>query len=583
MNKLKNYPVLYTVFPVLLAVFFFYLPDLKNGFVWDDRYSFFVNPMYRDPANILRAVTGSLVYQENFFRPLPVLSFLVQIHIFEMSAARMHFVSILLHVFNTFLVMQVALALLRRLDRNRVYFSAALIGLVYGMHPVLIEPVSFISSRFDMMMTTFLLLALYADTRIRKQSLRALVVGFLFLLAALSKEMAVGFALALPVWHFFHRYTGKTTWSVFFESAKNRGDLKVYLAVFVAGIVYLVLRYLALGLIYDNSLYADSARFTVSQHLALVGISIFKYLGLLLFPVGKINVAHPLPVQLNLVNYQAVSGYLILVGVPLMARFSKSHSVLIVSGFLVILASLLPVLGIIPLPRNPGMYFAESFLPFPLALFALILARPFYAIVGSLQVSREYLLAARVSLSAWLLLAAFTVWSTIPVWNNNISLWLWAKSANPAILQVSNNLSGAYVVAKRYEDAVKEATRGVNLDAEDDVAWNNLALGLNGIRQYREAELAAKKAIALNPAETRNRITLAKIYYSLKDYKAVISTTEYVLEQKPDDIPSLVLLANVYKDSGQISLARDFMRKAIERLPGGEEQKILKQWLEDLG
>ncbi|MGW8248082.1 MAG: tetratricopeptide repeat protein [Acidiferrobacterales bacterium] len=495
----------------------------------------------------------------------------------------MHLFSIALHLINVCLIMLIAADVLRKLDKSRIYPTAAVMGLIYGLHPALIEPVSFISTRFDMMMTSFLLTALFADTRIEHHWWRAFAVGFLFLLGALSKEMAVGFAIALPIWHFLISGAEKINWHDYFKRIKSRGDLKVYFAIFISGIVYLYLRYQALGHIYDSNYNAGSTDFTPLQHIALFGMSIFKYLALLLFPLAKINVAHPLPNPIGPDNVQVILGYALLVGIPAIAWMSKANRVAIIAGFALVLAGLLPVTGIIPLPRNPGMYFSESFLPFPMALFVLVLAKPINKIVNPQPgTPREIVKAARGGLSVWLLLALFTVWSTIPVWNNNITLWLWAKSANPHNLQVSNNLSAAYVVAKRYTEAVDEAKAGVKLDENDDFSWNNLALGLNGLGRFQRAEYAAKRAIKLDPEETRNRVTLARIYYFSKNYKAALESSKSILKVNPDDISTLVLIANVYKETGKTSQARKFMQMAIAKLPAGQERLLLRKWLENL-
>jgi len=583
-NKIKNHPWLFSVLPVLLAVIFIYLPDLKNGFVWDDVYSFFSNPMYRDPANIYKALTGALIYQQNYFRPLPVLSFLIQIHVFDMSAARMHLVSVMLHLFNTSMVMLVTAKYLNEGNRRRVYFTSAFVGLVYGLHPAMIEPVSFISSRFDMMLTSFLLAALFADVRIRNQWWRASVVGVLFLLAALCKEMALGFALALPFFHLFRSNPEKLSFREFLKTSQSNGNLKVYLALLISGLVYLFLRYKALGVIYSASYDTSGIKLSILQHVALIGASIYKYLSLIFFPLGKLNVAHPIPTSLDLGNIITIAGYGVVLLVFVLGWFSKRNRIHIIAGAFVVLASLFPVLGIIPLPRNPGMYFAESFLPFPLAISIVVLSTPVNAVFDPVhETSSKVVVLVRSIFVAWLLLAAFTVWSTIPIWNNNISLWLWAKSANPGTVQVSDNLSSAYLVAKRYHDAVEEAEAGTKLEATDDAAWNNLALGLNGLGEYEDAIAAAQKAIRLNPGQIRNRITLARIYYFSKNYKAALAEAGSILRQDPGDVSSLVLKANIYKDTGFLSEARETMLIAVRQLPAGEERDILQAWVVDLG
>lgn len=580
MNIKAKYPWLIYLAPVALGIFAIYLPDTWNGFVWDDVHSFFEDPTYRDPAYLHKALSGALIYQENFFRPLPVLTFLVQIHVFELSAAKMHLVSIFLHVTNTFLVMLIAANCLRKYGSSSPVVFTALIGLIYGLHPALIEPVSFISARFDLMTTTFLLLALYLDLRLANQWLRAVGVGFLFLLAALCKEMAVGFAIALPFWHFFLSAEKDFSTRQYLRDIKKRGDIRVYIAIVISGFIYLFLRYQALGLLYDSSLYGNSIKLTSGAHLALIGMSVYKYITLLLFPFGNISVAHPLATHPDLVHYQAVLGYVILFGIAAIAWVASKHRVKILTGYAIVLASLVPILGIVPLPRNLGMYFSETFLPFPAAMLVLVLAQPVTAMVKSgNHLSNNVHRFSQALAAIWLLVSAFTVSITIPVWKSDITLWSWAKVVVPVDIPVRDNLAVAYLKNKQYRRAVDESIYVIKLDKIDDIAWNNLALGNAGMGNFKAAEKAAKKAIALNPEEIQNRITLARVYYASRKYPEAESLLREILRNRPDNLSSYVLLAQVYKMANRPSAAEQSMNQAIDRLPDGQQRKLLLHWV----
>lgn len=582
MKIAKQYPWLITLIPVLLGVLFIYLPDLNNGFVWDDNISF-NDPMYRDPANLKQALIGALIYQQNFFRPLPILSFLIQIHFFELSAARMHLVSVLLHTFNTLMVMLIAVDFLRKLNKSRIYLSAALVGLVYGLHPALIEPVSFISTRFDMMMTAFLLSALYADSRITNQWWRAAAVGFLFLLAALCKEMAVGFAFALPLWHFFKSGANWSCMKQYLENLKRNGEFKVYMAIVIFGLVYLLLRYLALGLIYNSSYYGNPLELTAVGHLSLIGLSVYKYLTLLLFPLGKINVAHPLPKNLDFGNYQVLLGYILLFGVPALAWFTKKRRFALIAGFSMVIAGLFPVLGIIPLPRNPAMFFSESFLPFPAALFVLALIRPLNSLVSPVdQALRSTYFSIRFGIGFWVLLAVFTVTTTIPIWKSDITLWTWAKVTDPGNDEVRLNLVWGLLAEHQFQRAVEESTYLTKKYGDKDVVWNDLASGLAGLGKYKEAKEAAETALRLKPYDIKNESTLAQIDYLSKEYPAAESLVKSVLQNDPQNVQAIILLANIYKKTNRLSLAESSMRKAISRLPMGRKRHLLENWLVSL-
>jgi len=582
-NKIKIHPWLFSVLPVLLAVIFIYLPDLKNGFVWDDKISFFGDPMYRDPENIKKALTGALIYQQNYFRPLPVLSFLVQIHVFNLTAARMHMVSILIHAINTLLIMLIVIEFLQRLKKPHLYVTSIIIGLIYGLHPALIEPVSFISSRFDMMMTMFLLFALYADIRLKNHMGRAFMVGLMFLLAALSKEMALGFVFALPFWHLARSEQQWPKIKNYWNDLIIRGHMHAYVSIFLFGLVYLLLRYKALGFLYDSSYYKNPLYLDLYQHISLVGYSAYKYFTLLFFPLGKITIAHPLPAKLDFSNYQVLIGFVILIGLPAMAFAVRKNTFYFLAGLLMVVGSLFPVLGIILVPRNPSMYFAESFLTFPVAVLVLALSYPVNLLLSkNSAISRNTSTAMKSGIGLWLLLSAFTVVTTIPIWKSDFTLWKWAIAVDPGNDESKLNLVSALNENQQYKQAVHEANNLLTKYPENDVLWKELATALAGLGDFAQAKSAAEKAVDLNAGRLQNRMMLAQIEYLNNDYKSAESNILILLQTDPRYVAANILLANIYKKTNQTEKAIRTMKIAIASQPAGKQRLSLEHWLEKL-
>lgn len=112
-------PLWLIALPSLLVLLLF-LPALGNGFVWDDNITFFQAPHYRDP-NLLSlgdAFTTPFIYSTNYYRPLVVISFMLQLRTLGVDAFGLHLSSILLHCINTLLLILVARALLPTLYKR---------------------------------------------------------------------------------------------------------------------------------------------------------------------------------------------------------------------------------------------------------------------------------------------------------------------------------------------------------------------------------------------------------------------------------------------------------------------------------
>lgn len=180
-----------------LLAFLLYLPTLHGGLVWDDPLILY-HPLYRPPLDWVAVPRAPLVFSLNYFRPLAVAT----LALLGDAATAQHLLNILLHALNTALVGLLALRLYGRTEQSAGDIIVA--PLLYAVHPALVEGVAFISGRFDLLLTTFLLLALLADHALRGWGLCcSLAVGGCLLLATLSKEMAAGFLLVLPLWHSF--------------------------------------------------------------------------------------------------------------------------------------------------------------------------------------------------------------------------------------------------------------------------------------------------------------------------------------------------------------------------------------------
>ncbi|MCX7926153.1 MAG: hypothetical protein N2554_10125, partial [Fimbriimonadales bacterium] len=178
---------------VLALVGALYAQSLDFKFVWDDDQIIYGRADYRSPSRWLEAVRQPLDFSPNYFRPLALSSLLVQIWLWKDNPAPFHAANVLIHLLNTALV----IALAARLLKNRGW--ALLTGALYGVHPALIESVAFVSSRYDLTLTLFLLLALWLEGRWMGWA-RAAGVSLAFLGALLCKEMALVFPLVLLLW-----------------------------------------------------------------------------------------------------------------------------------------------------------------------------------------------------------------------------------------------------------------------------------------------------------------------------------------------------------------------------------------------
>ena len=195
---------------ILLLTFAVYAQTLTYGFVYDDQNFIVDHPFVKSWHFLPRYFTGDIwqyVYPGepgNYYRPLFLLWLLVHFTLFGLNPLWWHLTSVLAHVVVTLLVYFLA----RRLTGDR--FVGLVAALVFGLHPVHIEGVAWITAVNEPMMAICFLLSLlcYANRTVngarsedlaigaRRSSLKWVILSlFFYVLALLTKETA----LVLPV------------------------------------------------------------------------------------------------------------------------------------------------------------------------------------------------------------------------------------------------------------------------------------------------------------------------------------------------------------------------------------------------
>lgn len=182
----------------LLLTLIVYIPAFNAGYVnWDDDDYVVNNHLIRSFSNAKELITTPL---QGNYHPLTMLSMALS---FQMSGDEpwaYHLLNIILHLLNTFLVYKLAMRLSK--GSNVISFATALL---FGIHPMHVESVAWVSERKDVLYCFFFLLGLisylkYIDSNQRKQYF----FSFLwFLLSLASKPAAIIFPVVLFTFDFF--------------------------------------------------------------------------------------------------------------------------------------------------------------------------------------------------------------------------------------------------------------------------------------------------------------------------------------------------------------------------------------------
>ncbi len=128
----------------------------------------------------------------SYYRPLINSSFILDRILWGMEAPLMHLENVILHLINTLLVFALARQLACFLGRSGLGMPTVT-ALIFGLHPINVEAVAWISGRADLLAGTFVLLTLYCFWRYLSVGnlLWLLFAVFSFFLGCLAKETAL--------------------------------------------------------------------------------------------------------------------------------------------------------------------------------------------------------------------------------------------------------------------------------------------------------------------------------------------------------------------------------------------------------
>ncbi len=556
-----------------VAAALLYLPVLHAGFVWDDTLFLVDTPYYRDPANWGAALARPFLLSPNYYRPLALSTFLVELRLFGLAPWAFHLTNLVLHSLNTLLVTRLAAWLVPLDDMQEgsqwpLPLLAA--GLVYAFHPALVESVAFISSRFDLLLTAILLTALLLEQRLagwRATTLLAAGSG----LAMLTKEMAAGFLAVYPLWWWATRQRNREPaplpWSDLF---RRWGGV-------VAGTALaLLLRGLALGALWNPQAGNPLSVGNLMSHVLLVLRSLGEYVLLALWPFTTLTPIHYADLPMQPQDPANWPGMLVAVAalgaLAWWLRRGGRAARLGLAG----VAALGPVLNIVPLELGGGAFIAERFLTFPLVFPALALA-----VVLSSPAAARVACLRNAGTSLWLVAAIATVQLTLPRWRSDETLWRWAMRRAPQSSTPYANLALGAVNSGRYAEGLALAEEALARDPGDLNAANNKGLALFHLGRYEEAEAIFADLVARAPQELlywNNLAGALREQGQLQEAERIL--WDRVLAQDPAFPPAHLNLGVVYLLADRPDLAAQHLSQAARLLPparAAQAQVLLAQ------
>jgi protein O-mannosyl-transferase len=484
------------IFTLALAAF---LPAVGGAFLsWDDAENLVGNPHYRGfgPAHLAWIITA--VHMGHYI-PVTWLTFAVDYLVWGMNPAGYHLTAVLFHAVSAVLVYRLAVRLLAAgfgpggPPPGAIQLGAALAALVWGLHPLRVESVAWITERRDVVSGALALAATLAYVKgvdeatpsgaIRRGLYWTAVACFT--LAVFAKSIVVGLPLvlvALDVYPLRRMARGRMLHVALVEKLP-------FLAVAALAAVIMLVIGFRWGIL------APVSHEGIAPRLALAAYSVLFYLGKTLWP-WPLSPLYSLyrPVDPLALRYLVPAVAVLTLTAVLVALRRRWPAGLTV--WVAYIALLLPASGIFP---NGPQITADRYSYLPSVGWSILVGALAVWAWRAWQARRLSTPIARAALAAALILVCGLTLLTqrqIAIWRDSITLWRHAAWADPSSDVPLFYLGWALAEAGRFDEA----------RAHFDASLARVPASLPELRAQFTLHLALVDAQAGRPAEAERRL-----------------------------------------------------------------------------
>jgi cytochrome c-type biogenesis protein CcmH/NrfG len=484
------------------------------------------------------------------WHPVTWLSHMLDVVLFGLDPRGHHATNIVFHAVNSTLVYFLCL----RLSARRA--GAAVIALLFAVHPLHVESVSWVSSRKDLLCAFFWLLGLFAYVRYAKAPSRRTyaAVAAAFVLSFLSKPVAVTFPVVLLMLDFWP--LARFQWNGGAISRRQKLMLAAEkLPLFLLAGVFSVI---TVWVQRSGGAMDDFGPVSLGARVNNAFSSYAGYLAHTFWPVG-LYVPYPHPGETRPVwNGVAAAGLLAaLTGVLFALR--RRRPLLLVGWWWFLVVSL-PTLGLIQVGYQ-SMADRYMYLPIlgPIVIAVQFMADASRALPPSPRV-RAGLFAGIVSG-----LCALT-WAQQAYWRDGHALFSHAIAIRPDNVPARVELAVVHLMAAEPEAAERQLRLALKSDAVSAQAWSNLGSALRMQGEEREAEDAFRQAIALEPEAYAPLVNLAALLGGSGRVDEAIALLERAVQSREEAGQGYLLLADFYVMRGDSEKAQRAREEAAKRL-----------------
>jgi Tfp pilus assembly protein PilF len=510
-----------------------FLPALGNHFVeWDDNINIYDNPDFRGLGwkQLRWMVTTRLT---GHYIPVTWFTFGLDFTLWGMNPFGYHLTNVLLHAANValfFLIAQRLLRLTPHFDGCATRMGAMVAALLFGLHPLRVESVAWVTERRDVLSGFFFLLTMLAyldasraERRRRRWLLAGAVASYVLAMGSKSIVMVLPVVLfLLDVYPLRRLHGDPRRWF----DATRRGIWLEKLPFIALAVVGGIVSYRSVSLLSLSSF----ERYPWPARVAMGAYNLVFYLWKTPFPIA-LSPLYSLPRQLDPFTPRFVVSVAMVLAITVVlfaVRRRWPAGLTAWMGYVVLIA---PVCGL-GLHQGPQLVTDRySYLPsLALGLLAGGGAAWFTSAARRGTFRQTFVMLATGGMVLGFVGFGLLTWQQTQLWHDTGTLWRHA----------------------------------LDLDPDCDICHTKIGVVLSNADQHALALPYFKRALALRPERVTPHRNIAHMLVKERRYAEALPHLRVVLARDPTDLKAFTLMGIVLINLEQADAALPHLRRALE-------------------
>ena len=514
-------------------------------------------------------------YDEANWHPLTWLSHALDCQLFGLTPAGPHYVNLLLHALNAFLLFW----LLWRATGSTG--PSLMVAGLFALHPINVESVAWVAERKTVLSMLFFLLALWAyGWYASKPGVgRYLTVTAAFACGLMSKPMVITLPFVLLLWDYWPLERMRVGDSA---NVQEEGEATRSFSRLAREKTPLLLMSAISAVVTTKAQEAGNAvrsieQFPIHVRFENAVISYVRYIGKAFWP-AHLSPMYPLNVG-SLKSWQVAVAVLFLMTVTVAVCAARQRRFLLV-GWLWFLGTLVPMIGLVQV-GSQAMADRYAYLSF-LGLFIMVCWT-----AEEVATSWRRSAIALAAIGALCLLAlAMVTFRQIGYWADNLTLWTHAVQVTSGSFIAEDSLGGALLEQGRFEDAIPHFRAAAAINPSDPFSRLNMGAYSQEHEQLKDAIDQYSQVVMMTP-DPRLRATafsdMGYAYRELGDSKGARENFQAAVILRPRTLRAWLGLGLVAHKGGDYAEAIDAYSHALAIQPWDLGYFLLSRALEQSG